>query len=362
MSRRLQVDGRTKRLRVCTPAAPWLATFPPFQSEHTHTSLPHRCKLCKETEAIEKSTMSSGAHFELRDGRICSRIFCDHFGSPHGEFYFLSHAHTDHMIGLSVASFDGTIHCSPQTHDLLLVRFPALRDRVRIIDVDTPTVMFFNDMTTFTVTLFDANHCPGSVMFLFEGNFGYGGASAKILHTGDFRFDAERMPPRLACAVGADCVIVDATFGDATSGKFPTKRESAEKLYELLASLCAALSTTRIYLPFKLGDEELVEHVCQRLGCKIFVDAASDRCKQWLQLESMRCHMTHEANETLLHVASFKRPEFSKRYEAPGVYFVCTSTQWKVHGIKDTPTQRNLLYSMHSGMHCVISRLINLHF
>ena len=34
---------------------------------------------------------------------------------------------------------------------------------------------------TITVTTIDANHCPGSAMFLFEGYFG------RILYTGDFR-------------------------------------------------------------------------------------------------------------------------------------------------------------------------------
>ena len=36
--------------------------------------------------------------------------------------------------------------------------------------------------TSFVVTAYDAMHCPGSAMFLFEGSFG------TILYSGDFRY------------------------------------------------------------------------------------------------------------------------------------------------------------------------------
>ena len=37
------------------------------------------------------------------------------------------------------------------------------------------------------VTPFDANHCPGAVMYLFQGYMG------TIMHTGDFRFCEEML-------------------------------------------------------------------------------------------------------------------------------------------------------------------------
>jgi DNA cross-link repair 1B protein len=79
------------------------------------------------------------------------------------------------------------------------------------------------------VHLFDANHCPGSVMFLFTGYMG------TILETGDMRFSMRMFeenpilyPPQLRtadyakCSIHVDELIYDNTFCDPIF-KFPPR-------------------------------------------------------------------------------------------------------------------------------------------
>lgn len=53
---------------------------------------------------------------------------------------------------------------------------------IRPLEVGEPYLLPLDDIgkERLTVTLIDANHCPGAVMFLFEGYFG------SILYTGLF--------------------------------------------------------------------------------------------------------------------------------------------------------------------------------
>ena len=62
--------------------------------------------------------------------------------------------------------------------DLLFLQ--VSKQWIRALEVGESPVLPLDEVgrETMTVTLLDANHCPGSVMFLFEGYFG------TILYTG----------------------------------------------------------------------------------------------------------------------------------------------------------------------------------
>ena len=113
-------------------------------------------------------------------------------------FYFLTHAHQDHLRGLREDMFEndanGRIYCTEITKVLLVKRYPRLESKVKVLEFDSVEVVRVGSRNgddgennnsgedvRFNVYTLDAGHCPGSAMFVFEGTFG------KVLHTGDFR-------------------------------------------------------------------------------------------------------------------------------------------------------------------------------
>ncbi|KAF8526751.1 beta-lactamase-like protein [Gautieria morchelliformis] len=138
-----------------------------------------------------------------------------HFEPP--ALYLLSHTHSDHITGLSAKSFGARVVCSIDAKHMLLNYEYALdriafdkgeipekrrpyahlkiyhipsarskrktysRDLLKALPLNSPTTIELSDDVTVTLTLLDANHCPGAVMFLVEGPLG------NFLHTGDLR-------------------------------------------------------------------------------------------------------------------------------------------------------------------------------
>uniref|UniRef100_A0A8B9QX10 Protein artemis n=1 Tax=Anas platyrhynchos TaxID=8839 RepID=A0A8B9QX10_ANAPL len=151
--------------------------------------------------------------------------------------YFLSHCHKDHMKGLRASALkrrlEGSLkvklYCSPVTKELLLTnwKYKFWENHIVALEVETPTQISLVDETSgekedIEVTLLPAGHCPGSVMFLFQGENG------TVLYTGDFRLakgEAARMELLHSGTRVKDIqsVYLDTTFCDPKFYHIPSR-------------------------------------------------------------------------------------------------------------------------------------------
>ncbi|KAM5536570.1 hypothetical protein V8D89_009665 [Ganoderma adspersum] len=117
---------------------------------------------------------------------------------PNVTAYFLTHAHSDHYTNLSAKWEVGPIYCSEATANLIIHMLGVDPKWVHPLPMDVATTI--PNTGGVQVTLIEANHCPGSCLFLFEGkqtvNAGdsayksqfVGSATVfRYLHCGDFR-------------------------------------------------------------------------------------------------------------------------------------------------------------------------------
>lgn len=120
---------------------------------------------------------------------ICVDAF--RYGAVAGcKAYFLSHFHSDHYIGLTSTWTHGPIYCSHVTANL--VRNQLRVDPKYVFDLDFDATIDVPGTKGVKVTMINANHCPGSSLFLFESATGQKQKNGeprlhRILHCGDFR-------------------------------------------------------------------------------------------------------------------------------------------------------------------------------
>uniref|UniRef100_A0A8H7TSY9 Protein artemis n=1 Tax=Bionectria ochroleuca TaxID=29856 RepID=A0A8H7TSY9_BIOOC len=203
---------------------------------------------------------------------------------------FLSHVHSDHLAGLETLR-SPFVYCSAATRAILLrlERYPCrinyalgiletrqqtykhLHKVLKPLPLDTPTCIELQPGHQIQVTLLDANHCPGSVMFLIEGD------GRAILYTGDIRSEPwfvnsiQRNPAVLEYTLGSktlDKIYLDTSFIDDV--RFPTK---AEGIVELLAKVCRYPDDTIFHFQaWTYGYEDVWVALAKSLKTAIHVD------------------------------------------------------------------------------------------
>ncbi|PYH78262.1 hypothetical protein BO82DRAFT_386029 [Aspergillus uvarum CBS 121591] len=267
---------------------------------------------------------------------------------------FLSHVHSDHLQGLE--SFRAPfIYCSAATRELLLriekyphrmnfskgilesrrLHYKHLSKLLRPIPLNTPTEIDLTPRLSIRVTLLDANHCTGAVMFLIEGD------GKAILYTGDIRAEPWwvnsiiRYPILVPYTLGTkqlDKIYLDTTFARPSRicRVFPSK---VEGLAELLRKVEAYPENTMFYFrAWTMGYEEVWMTLAAALRSKVHVDR--------YQMDLYRSLASSRVEGGINEVPSLCGFELGNRY-VPG----CLSED-----------ERARIHSCEPGVQCSVAR------
>lgn len=183
--------------------------------------------------------------------------------SPSSKVFFLSHAHSDHTSGLS-STWRYPIYCSEVTGKVVVAKCGVKQSLIRTLSVGNGHIIPLDETgkETMTVTLIDANHCPGATIFLFEGYFG------RFLYTGDFRFHPCMFSNTvLGLNRPVDRLYLDNTY-NSPENNFPGEDDCKVKIMEVLAEYPYSNVVLGMH---QLGKEDLLMDIAGFYGEKIQV-------------------------------------------------------------------------------------------
>lgn len=233
----------------------------------------------KPRQARKRPSLPDHKILEFGEDKVAVDGFC-YQKDESIDVYLLTHFHSDHYGGMKKSWNNGHIIVATKTTaDLCVHRFNISPDMFFTLEYGQTARI---PGTKVDVTCLDANHCPGSGIFILEG------AGKRYLHCGDFRVCSE-MVHNLAAFGKFDRVYLDTTYLDPQYA-FPRQQDVIESTCELIAakSNCNQSAQRRVtdffssgapseFLvvvgTYSIGKERLAIELARRFQTKLFCNA-----------------------------------------------------------------------------------------
>lgn len=168
--------------------------------------------------------------------------------------------------------------------------YKHLKHILKTIPLETPTTIELSPGNELRITLFDANHCIGAVMFLIQGKNG-----KAILYSGDIRAETwwvnslVRNPLLLPYTLGIkrlDCLYLDTTFATRAE-PYRDFASKAQGLRELLHKVSTYPKDALIYIQaWTFGYEDVWIALAAHLHSQVHLDPYRWRLYNSLRMSS----------------------------------------------------------------------------
>ncbi|MCK4848930.1 MAG: hypothetical protein KAT16_07905 [Candidatus Heimdallarchaeota archaeon] len=182
--------------------------------------------------------------------------------NPHASgFFFLSHAHADHTIGIKslLTSPDSTIVCSEATSAAIKILHRIPKEKCLIVEPGQTL-----DFDSFVVHALDANHCLGSLMFAIESS-----NHEKEVYTGDFRL-GKPILEEIDLLQNPNLIWMDYTYGNKPRYNFPSRETLISEILTLILTEWDDCEKEIWIAAYQIGKEKLLRTISEALNIKIW--------------------------------------------------------------------------------------------
>ncbi|XP_028391269.1 DNA cross-link repair 1A protein-like [Dendronephthya gigantea] len=205
--------------------------------------------------------------------------------------YFLSHFHYDHYGGLK-RSFSKPIYCSQVTANLISLKIKVAAKYIHPLSMNAPTMI-----ENIEVTLLEANHCPGAVMFIFRLPNG-----VTHLHTGDFRASTAMQEISTLKQASIHTLYLDTTYCDPHYS-FPPQSETIEFCASVAAKAIKRNAKTLIVVgTYTIGKEKIFTAVANILQCNVAVQREKYNVLKCLESDQLKKIIVQDYKNAEIHV------------------------------------------------------------